>query len=122
MILVHTMYIAPSKITVNPQSQLVHEGATLNLSCEATGSGPIRYQWRRVNGEISSDRAEGVNTSTLTISPVTLQDMDEYYCVASNNLKDESKTAIVAVLSTATGKATYSINYSIVMNLIREIY
>ena len=101
------MYIAPSKITVNPQSQLVHESATLSLSCEATGSGPIRYQWRRVNGEISSDRAEGVNTSTLTISPVTLQDMDEYYCVASNDLKDESKTAIVAVLSKTTGKVPF---------------
>ena len=79
----------------------------LSLSCEATGSDPIRYQWRRVNGEISSDRTEGVNTSTLTISPVTLQDMDEYYCVASNDLKDESKTAIVAVLSKITGKAPF---------------
>ena len=59
-------------------------GLKVNLSCEATGSGPIRYQWRRVNGEISSDRAEGVNTSTLTISSVTQQDEGKYYCVASN--------------------------------------
>ena len=88
---------------MSPQSRLVHEGGTLILSCEATGSGPIRYQWRRVNGEISSDRAEGVNTSTLTISPVQQEDEDEYYCVASNNIKDESKTAIVAVLSNNTG-------------------
>ena len=59
-------------------------GLKVTLSCEATGSGPIRYQWRRVNGEISSDRAEGVNTPTLTISPVQQEDEDEYYCVASN--------------------------------------
>ena len=52
-----------------------------------------------------------MNTSTLTISPVTLQDMDEYYCVASNDLIDESKTAVVAVITNTTGKATYSINY-----------
>ena len=59
-------------------------GLNVTLSCEATGSVPIRYQWRRVNGEISSDRAEGVNTPTLTISSVTEQDEDKYYCVASN--------------------------------------
>ena len=87
----------------------MYEGATLNLSCGAIGSGPIRYQWRRVNGEISSDRAEGVNASTLTISPVQQEDEDEYYCVASSNEKDESKTAVVAVLSLNTG--TISIKY-----------
>ena len=63
-------------------------GLNVTISCEATGSGPIRYQWRRVNGEISSDRAEGVNTSTLTISPVQQEDEDEYYCVASNGGMD----------------------------------
>ena len=58
---------------------------TATLSCKATtASGIIRYQWRRVNGEITSDRANGVNTSTLTISSVTEQDEDEYYCVANH--------------------------------------
>ena len=56
---------------------------TAILSCKATASGIIRYQWRRVNGEITSDRANGVNTSTLTISSVTEEDEDEYYCVAN---------------------------------------
>ena len=59
------------------------EKTAVTLSCTATASGPIRYQWRRVNGEISSDRAEGVNTPTLTISSVMEEDEDEYYCVAS---------------------------------------
>ena len=63
-------------------------GQSVTLSCEANssnsnGSNPIRYQWRRVTGEITSDRANGVNTSTLTISSVTEQDEDEYYCVAN---------------------------------------
>ena len=71
-------------ITHPPQTMFVFNGLTISLSCEATGSGPIMYQWRRVNGEIASDRAEGVNTSTLTILLVTEQDEDEYYCVASN--------------------------------------
>ena len=72
------------QITSHPASMAVNINSMVTLSCEATGSGPIRYQWRRVNGEISSDRAEGVNTSTLTISPVQQEDMDEYYCVVSN--------------------------------------
>ena len=69
---------------------IVFNGLNVSLSCEATGSGPIRYQWRRVNGEISSDRAEGVNTPTLSISSVTEQDEDKYYCVASNGGMDGS--------------------------------
>ena len=75
----------PATITTHPlPAIIVFNGSTVSLSCEATGSGPIRYQWRRVNGEISSDKAEGVNTSTLTISSVTEQDEDKYYCAASN--------------------------------------
>ena len=89
-------------VTTHPQSQLTQTGATIVLSCEATGSGPISYQWRRVNGEISSDRAEGVNTPTLTISSVTVQDMDEYYCVASSRGKftDTSNVAVIAIVDT----------------------
>ena len=78
-------------------------GLNVTLSCEATGSGFIRYQWRRVNGEISSDRADGVSMPTLTISPITEQDEDRYYCVASNGGKDgllyndQSQRAIIIV-------------------------
>ena len=72
-------------------SVIVNINSTVTLSCEATGSDPISYEWRRVNGEIISDRAKGVNTSTLTISPVTEQDEDEYYCVASNRITDGSQ-------------------------------
>ena len=75
-------------ITAEPVAHPVSKAWYLNtaatLSCKATtASGIIRYQWRRVNGEITSDRANGVNTSTLTISSVTEQDEDEYYCVAN---------------------------------------
>ena len=92
-----------ARITSNPISITVLEKATATLSCEATASGPIRYQWRRVNGEISSGRAEGVNTSTLTISPVQQEDEDEYYCVASYGVvngmdhNDESERAKITV-------------------------
>ena len=81
----YCFYTVPVIISTQPPpAVIVFNGLNITLSCEATGSGAIIYQWRRVNGEISSDRAEGVNTPTLTISPVTEQDEDRYYCVASN--------------------------------------
>ena len=92
---------APTVVTTHPQSQLTQTDATVTLSCKATASGPIGYQWRRVNGEISNDRAEGVNTPTLTISPAQQGDEDEYYCMASNNggrFTDTSNVAVIAIV------------------------
>ena len=68
----------------HPQSVDIFVNSLIILSCEATGSDPISYQWKRVNGKISSERATGVTTSTLTISPVREEDEDEYYCVTTN--------------------------------------
>ena len=79
----YSYYSVATEPSIHPMSIVQYENTIATLSCEATASGNIRYQWRRVNGEISSDRANGVNTSILTISPVTEQDEDEYYCVAS---------------------------------------
>ena len=97
------LLIVPVDIISHPQAVDALIGQNVTLSCEATGSNPIRYQWRRVNGEITSDRANGVSTSTLTISAVTEQDEDEYYCIASNGGTDGllynnmSKKAMVTV-------------------------
>ena len=49
-----------------------------------------------------------MNTSTLTISPVTEQDMDEYYCVASNSggrFTDTSNLAVIAVVAVNSNKS-----------------
>ena len=67
-----------------PASIIEYVNTTTHLSCEATGSDPISYQWRRVNGEISSERTTGVNTQHLTLSPVSEADEGEYYCVTTN--------------------------------------
>ena len=96
----HTLLV-PCIVVVHPQSQLTQTGDTIVLSCDATGNGPIKYQWMRVNGEITSDRTEGVNTSTLTISPVTVREEDEYYCVVSSGggrFNDTSNVAVIAVV------------------------
>ena len=95
------------QIISHPLSVAVNMNSTMTLSCEATGSGPISYQWRRINGEISRYRAEGVNTPSLTISPVRRDDEDEYYCAASNEgmdgllYNDTSNEAVVTVYGNA---------------------
>ena len=83
--------IAPTKITSHPESAVFFINSSVTLSCKAAGSEPISYQWRRVDGEISSERATGVTTSTLTISPVREEDEDEYYCVTTNGGVDEMR-------------------------------
>ena len=78
-------------------------GESVTLSCKATGSNPIKYQWRRINEVLSIDRANGINTSTLIISSIREQDEDEYYCIASNGgangllYNDRSHKAMVIV-------------------------
>ena len=92
-----------ANIISDPISINVLEEEIATLSCNATASGPIRYQWRRINGEISNDRAEGVNTPILTIAPIQQEDEDEYYCVASYGVvngmdhSDESERARITV-------------------------
>ena len=88
--LVLPFFAGPTKVVTHPQSAIIFVSSFITLSCEATGSDPISYRWRRVNGEISSERATGVTTSTLTISPVR-EDEDKYYCVTTNGGLDGMK-------------------------------
>ena len=76
-IVIKLLSIELATITDHPNSTVVYEGTKVTLSCEATASGPITYEWS------SSDRVVGGNSTTLTIPSVTQDDEDEYYCTAS---------------------------------------
>ncbi|MFO1500031.1 MAG: immunoglobulin domain-containing protein [Verrucomicrobiota bacterium] len=52
-------------VTVQPQSQTVQEGASLRLSVEARGTGPLRYQWRFNNNELSGETSESLVLSSV---------------------------------------------------------
>ena len=77
-------FVVTASITEHPDNlTVVYENDNITLSCNATASGPITYQWRRSSGRMISNKANGVTTPTLTISSVTQDDEDEYYCTAS---------------------------------------
>ena len=98
-------------IADHPNSAVTYVNKTVTLSCEATASGPITYQWRRSNGVITGDRFNGVNTPILTIPSVTQDDEDEYYCTASYGVYvngtshvAESERAKVVVFGKSTSR------------------
>ena len=79
--------IALPVITTHPNDSngtiVVGEGSDVMLRCEATGEGTLNYQWRRRSGSLP-DNVEGNNTTSLTISNITVSDSGEYYCIVDN--------------------------------------
>jgi len=96
-------YTVIVEVTSHPVSVVEYVNTSASLSCEGTGSDPISYQWRKVNRKISIERATGVKTPNLTISPIREEDEDEYYCVVSNEgrtgpiYNDKSQNATITV-------------------------
>ena len=71
-------------ITENPISKFVGLGSNFtnaSLTCEAEGTSG--YSWERQSGSVPSD-AIGVNTNTLTLINLRLEDAGKYRCVATN--------------------------------------
>ena len=74
----------PPVITENPISKFVGLGSNFtnaSLTCEAEGASG--YSWERQSGSILPD-AIGVNTNTLTLINLRLEDAGKYRCVATN--------------------------------------
>ena len=71
-------------IIEDPISKLIGLGSNFtnaSLTCEANGTSG--YSWERQSGSITSD-AIGVNTNTLTLINLRLEDAGKYRCVATN--------------------------------------
>jgi len=72
--------IVPSPaITISPQNQSVFEGDASSLWVEASGAGPLGYQWR-FNGTPVPD----ATNATLVMDYVVLEDEGNYDCLVSN--------------------------------------
>jgi len=69
----------PPAITTQPQSQSVGGGLTATFTVEATGSGPLAYQWRRAGIALA-----GATNATLTITEARRNDAGDYSVLVSN--------------------------------------
>ena len=62
---------------------IVVEGSDVMLRCEVTGDENLNYQWSRVLGSLS-DNVGGINSKTLTIRNIAVNDSGQYYCEVDN--------------------------------------
>ncbi len=73
--------MGPPKITLQPRGGLVNAGTRFSFVVEATGSPPLRYQWRRNGVRIAS-----ATQSTYSLSDVQYNDSATYSVLVTNLL------------------------------------
>ena len=84
-------------ITLDPVSQTVFAGTSLQLTVAATGSGPLSYQWYK-NGAVLA----GATNTTLSIASAALTDNGTYYAVVKNSVGSAaSSNATLTVINPA---------------------
>lgn len=84
-----TVFLPPT-ITVQPISQTLTQGATLNLSVTATGSPTLTYQWS-LNGTV----IPGATSAALSLFNVQESLEGNYVCVVSNPYGTATSAAAV---------------------------
>ncbi|HWH68101.1 MAG TPA: LamG-like jellyroll fold domain-containing protein, partial [Candidatus Sulfotelmatobacter sp.] len=101
--------VLPPVIAKNPASLTLYPGCTAQFTVEATGSGTLTYQWKKVMGGVTNSVANGGNisgatTATLTLSSVGTADVGDYFVVVANSAGFATSTAASLALATPTGK------------------
>ena len=85
-----TINTLPSIIT-QPVGTNVLAGSSINLSIEATGSGPLRYQWRQ-----EAETLVGATNAALLLSSIEVSQQGNYSVVVNNDFG--SITSLVALV------------------------
>ena len=91
---------SPPSITTQPVSRSAVTGGTATFSVTATGTDPMKYQWRKDGTAIT-----GATTSTISFSNLQTEQLGSYTVDVSNSLG--SVTSSAASLSVSTN-ATYT--------------
>ena len=97
-------------ITTQPKSQIVNEGSSVTFSVVATGTTPLKYQWKKNGSNIS-----GATSASYTISSVKTGDAGNYTVTVSNNAG--SVTSSAATLTVNPVLSSISINGSSSVNV-----
>jgi sugar lactone lactonase YvrE len=84
----------PPTFVIHPQSITAAPGASVTLSCTATGTAPISYQWRK-DGQV----VPGIAGQTLLLGNLEVDQAGSYQVTASNGVG--SATSNVAVVTVA---------------------
>jgi hypothetical protein len=71
--------LIPPELTIEPLSQSVTEGATVNFSVSASGTTPLAYQWLRDATNIA-----GATNATLSLPNVQANQAGRYWVVVAN--------------------------------------
>ena len=67
-----------------PVDASVNANGQATFTIVANGTGPLFYQWRRSGANLNNGgNISGANAPTLTINPITLNDVHAYDCVVS---------------------------------------
>ena len=74
-------------------------GRNVTLTCNASGADNLKYQWMRMGNKTIPPTATGVNSNTLVIPNVTVDDSGQYKCVvSSDDIEVISEYGTVSVL------------------------
>ena len=87
-------------ITTNPKDTIAGVGRDVTLTCNASGTDILMYQWMRIGDKTIPSTATGVNSNTLIIPSIRVDDSGQYKCVVSSGDVDVmSEYGLLSVLS-----------------------
>jgi hypothetical protein len=88
--------VVPPRITLQPVGLSVNPGSNITFTVAATGTGPVRYQWR-LNGQ----DILGATAPTLMINNVQLANDGEYVAMVTDDIATISSAAARLIVRVA---------------------